>query len=95
LTFARALVFDPQMLILDEATSNIDSQTEHLIQDALEKLMRKRTCLIIAHRLSTIQKVDRIIVLDKGQITEQGNHQQLLAKQGLYAKLYKLQFTGN
>ncbi len=93
LTFARALVFDPQILILDEATSNIDSQTEYLIQDALDKLMRKRTAIIIAHRLSTIKKVDRIIVLDKGRIKEEGTHRELLARQGVYAKLYKLQFA--
>jgi ATP-binding cassette subfamily B protein len=92
IAFARALVFDPQLLILDEATSSVDSQTEALIQNALGKLLRGRTSIVIAHRLSTVQRADKIIVLDKGQIVEQGSHQQLLAKQGLYYWLYQLQF---
>lgn len=93
ISFARALAYSPKILILDEATSNIDSQTEYLIQDALEKLTEDRTSLIIAHRLSTIQNVDRIIVLHKGEIVEEGSHKELLDKQGIYWKLYKLQWN--
>ncbi len=92
ITFARALVFDPQLLILDEATSSVDSQTETLIQDALEKLLRGRTSIVIAHRLSTIQRANKIIVLDKGKIMEQGSHQELLSNQGIYYWLHQLQF---
>ncbi len=92
ITFARALVFDPQLLILDEATSSVDSQTEALIQDALEKLLRGRTSIVIAHRLSTIQRANKIIVLDKGKIVEQGSHQELLTRQGIYYWLHQLQF---
>ena len=80
------------MLVLDEATSSVDTETEGLIQDALGKLMRGRTTFIIAHRLATVQNVDRIIVLHKGQIVEQGNHQELLAKRGYYYRLYELQY---
>ncbi len=93
ISFARALAYSPNILILDEATSNIDSETEYLIQDALEKLTQERTSLIIAHRLSTIQNVDRIIVLHKGKIIEKGNHQHLLSKKGIYWKLYQLQWN--
>ncbi len=93
ISFARALAYSPTILILDEATSNIDSETESLIQDALEKLTQERTSLIIAHRLSTIQNVDRIIVLHKGKIVEKGNHQQLLSQKGIYWKLYQLQWN--
>jgi ABC-type multidrug transport system fused ATPase/permease subunit len=92
LAFARALYFDPAILVLDEATSNIDTETERLIQDATARLIRGRTSLIIAHRLSTIRSADSIIVLEHGKIIEQGDHQSLLAAQGLYYELYKLQF---
>lgn len=91
---ARAILKDAPILILDEATSALDSESEHLIQDALWKLMEGRTALVIAHRLSTIQKMDRIIVLDNGQIAEQGTHKQLLQAKGLYAKLWKHQSGG-
>jgi len=91
IAFARALVFDPKILILDEATANIDTETERLIQDALEKLIRGRTSIIIAHRLSTIKNVDTIYVLHKGKIVERGNHQELIRKKGLYYHLYQLQ----
>ena len=77
---------------MDEATSSIDSETEHLIQEGLKHLMEHRTSIIIAHRLSTIREVDRIIVLDQGEIKEEGNHQQLMENAGLYSKLYQLQF---
>ncbi|MBL8151163.1 MAG: ABC transporter ATP-binding protein [Blastocatellia bacterium] len=92
LSFARALAFDPRILVLDEATSSVDTETELLIQDAIAKLLKGRTSLIIAHRLSTIQSADKIIVLHKGQVREAGSHQQLLAKRGIYYKLYKLQY---
>jgi len=91
LSFARALAFDPPVLVLDEATANIDSATEKLIQDALDILMRGRTSIVIAHRLSTIKHVDRIYVLHKGQIKEVGTHQELLKKRGVYHNLYQLQ----
>ncbi|MDQ7064076.1 MAG: ABC transporter ATP-binding protein [candidate division KSB1 bacterium] len=93
LAFARALAFDPAILILDEATSNVDTETEILIQQALERLMRDRTSIIIAHRLSTIQNVDRIIVLHKGEIREIGTHAELLSLEGIYHRLYQLQFA--
>ncbi|MBS4016289.1 MAG: ABC transporter ATP-binding protein [Candidatus Latescibacteria bacterium] len=92
LSFARALVRNPQILILDEATSSIDPYTESLIQDGLHKLLQNRTAIIIAHRLATIQMVDRIIVIHKGQIVEQGTHRELLKKQGYYYRLYRLQY---
>jgi len=93
LSFARALVFDPGILILDEATSNIDTETELLIQDAIDRIIKGRTTLIVAHRLSTIQHADKIIVMSKGEIKESGNHQELLAKQGMYYDLYTLQYS--
>ena len=93
LSFARALVFDPGILILDEATSNIDTETELLIQDAINRIIKGRTTLIVAHRLSTIQHADKIIVMSKGEIKEIGNHQELLAKQGMYYDLYTLQYS--
>jgi len=92
ISFARALAFDPRILVLDEATSSIDTETEQLIQRAIERVMTGRTSLIIAHRLSTIQRVDRIIVLHKGEIREMGSHQELLTHRGIYFKLYQLQY---
>lgn len=92
LSFARALAFEPKILILDEATSSVDTQTEILIQEALDELLKNRTALIIAHRLSTIQHADRILVIHKGEIWEQGSHEELRAKGGLYARLYELQY---
>ena len=93
MAFARVLAYNPAIFVLDEATSNIDTETEILIQDALKKVMQNRTSIIIAHRLSTIQHVDRIIVLHKGKIVETGNHQELLANEGLYYDLYRLQYA--
>jgi ATP-binding cassette, subfamily B, multidrug efflux pump len=92
ISFARALAFDPRILILDEATSSIDTETEQLIQQAIERVMDARTSIIIAHRLSTIQRVDKIIVMHKGEIREMGSHQELLAARGIYYKLYQLQY---
>jgi len=92
LAFARALAFNPNILILDEATSSVDTESEILIQQALRRLMTERTSICIAHRLSTIQNCDRIIVMHKGKIREQGTHQQLLRLKGIYYKLYQLQF---
>ncbi len=94
LSFARALAFNPRVLILDEATSSVDTETEMLIRDALGVLMRGRTTIAIAHRLSTIQDMDRILVLHKGQLRESGTHQELLAERGIYHRLYRLQFKG-
>ena len=92
LAFARALAYDPQILVLDEATSSIDTETELLIRDALEKLLKGRTSIIIAHRLSTVQNADRIIVLHRGRIRETGTHQELLRQKGIYWKLFQLQY---
>ena len=92
IAFARALAFDPRILILDEATSSIDTETEQLIQLALDRLLVGRTSLVIAHRLSTIQRADRIVVLHKGRVREQGTHQELLAERGIYHRLYLLQY---
>jgi subfamily B ATP-binding cassette protein MsbA len=91
IAIARALLRDPRILILDEATSNLDAESERLVQDALQNLMENRTTLIIAHRLSTIQKADRILVMDGGRIVEQGKHEELMAKGGLYRRLYETQ----
>ncbi|HEY0511952.1 MAG TPA: ABC transporter ATP-binding protein, partial [Thermoanaerobaculia bacterium] len=92
IAFARALAFDPSILILDEATSSIDTETEQLIQKALDRLLTGRTSIVIAHRLSTIQKADRILVLHKGEVREYGTHQELLALRGIYYRLYLLQY---
>jgi ATP-binding cassette subfamily B protein len=93
LTFARAIAFNPSvLLVMDEATSSVDTETEELIQDALYKLMRGRTSIIIAHRLSTIKHVDRIIVLHKGHVVEDGTHEELMARNGYYYRLYQLQY---
>ena len=92
LSFARALAFDPAILVLDEATSSVDTETEILIRDALHVLMAGRTTIAIAHRLSTIQDMDKILVMHKGELREMGSHQELLAQRGLYFKLYQLQF---
>ena len=95
LAFARALAFDPEILILDEATASVDSHTEELIQKALEKLLANRTAIVIAHRLSTIKNADKILVMHKGRIREQGSHEELLKKDGLYQKLYKVQIENH
>jgi ATP-binding cassette, subfamily B, multidrug efflux pump len=92
ISFARALAYDPKILVLDEATSSVDTETELLIQRAIEKLLVGRTAIVIAHRLSTIQSADKIIVMHKGEIRETGNHQELLANRGIYYKLYQLQY---
>ena len=91
LSIARAILKNPPILILDEATSALDTESEKLVQDALNKLMKNRTSLIIAHRLSTIQYADEIVVMQKGEIIERGSHSDLLSKQGTYKKLYDLQ----
>ncbi|MBX7042470.1 MAG: ABC transporter ATP-binding protein/permease [Ignavibacteria bacterium] len=95
ISFARALAYDPRILILDEATSSVDTNTEILIQSAIKKLIEGRTSIIIAHRLSTIQNCDKIIVMHKGEIKEMGTHQELLGNEGLYFKLYQLQYKEN
>lgn len=95
ISFARAVVYQPSLMILDEATANIDSETEELIQESLEKMMNISTMLIVAHRLSTIQHSDKIIVMQKGEIKEEGSHQELLKYKGLYYNLYQLQYDEN
>ncbi|MGH8631881.1 MAG: ATP-binding cassette domain-containing protein, partial [Burkholderiales bacterium] len=92
LSFARALAHDPRILILDEATSSVDTATEFQIRAALERLISGRTSIVIAHRLSTVQRADRILVFHKGRLREQGSHQELLTQRGLYFKLYQLQY---
>ncbi len=92
ISFVRALVYDPKLIVLDEATSSVDTETEELIQKAIQQLMKGRTSIVIAHRLSTIQNADQILVLDKGEIVERGNHDQLLKKDGFYAKLHQMQY---
>lgn len=92
ISFVRAMVYDPKIIVLDEATSSVDTETEELIQSAIEVLMEGRTAIVIAHRLSTIQGADKIIVLDKGEVKEIGTHQQLIDKKGFYAKLYQMQY---
>lgn len=94
ISFIRAYVFNPRILILDEATSSIDSESEELIQEATRQLTKNRTSIVIAHRLSTIQNANKIIVMDKGEIKEEGNHQELLKHNGLYKHLYEIQFSG-
>ena len=92
LTIARAFFKNPPFLVLDEATSALDAESEVLVQRALEVLMRGRTSLVIAHRLATVRKADRILVLDEGKVVEEGRHRELIARQGIYARLYELQF---
>ena len=92
ISFVRAMVQDPKIIVLDEATSSVDTETEEMIQDAIDKLMKGRTAVVIAHRLSTIQKADKIIVVDKGRIVEQGTHDELLQHEGAYANLYQMQY---
>jgi ATP-binding cassette subfamily B protein len=92
LAFARALAHDPDILILDEATAHVDTETERLIETALAELLRGRTSFVIAHRLSTVQRADRILVLHKGCLRESGTHQELLAARGIYHRLYQLQY---
>ena len=93
ITIARAMLMDSHMLILDEATSNVDSRTEIKIQQAMARLMKGKTSFVIAHRLSTIQNADTILVIQNGEITEQGNHEELMKKGGFYATLYNSQFV--
>ncbi len=93
ISFARALAFDPSILVLDEATSSIDTETEQLIQQAVERVLQERTSIVVAHRLSTIQRCDRIIVLHRGELREMGTHQELLLQRGLYWRLYQLQYN--
>jgi ATP-binding cassette subfamily B protein len=92
ISFIRAMVYDPRILVLDEATSSVDHETEEMIQQAIEKMMKHRTSIVIAHRLSTIQKADKIIVLDRGEIKEEGRHEELLTLEGYYAQLHKMQY---
>jgi ATP-binding cassette subfamily B protein len=91
ISFARALCRDPEILILDEATASVDPETERLIERGTEELMRGRTSIVIAHRLSTIRRATRIIAVHQGRIAEEGNHDELLARDGIYARLYRLQ----
>lgn len=94
LAFARALAYDPRILVLDEATSSVDAETEHLVQEALQHLLQGRTAIVIAHRLSTIERADRIVVLHRGVVREVGTHAELLARGEIYARLYELQYAG-
>jgi ATP-binding cassette subfamily B protein len=92
LSFIRALLYDPSILVLDEATSSVDTESELLIQHAIDTLIKGRTAIVIAHRLSTIRKADKIIVLDKGELKEMGTHEELMAREGFYAQLHSMQF---
>lgn len=92
ISFARAIIDDPQILVMDEATSSVDTQTEHLLQQSLEKVLEGRTSFVIAHRLSTIRSADTILVIDRGELIEQGSHETLVAKRGTYFDLYQKQF---
>jgi ABC-type multidrug transport system fused ATPase/permease subunit len=92
IAIARAILKDPAILILDEATSSLDSESEQLVQEALENLMEGRTSFVIAHRLSTVRSADKIVVIDKGTVSEMGTHQQLMTQNGLYRKLNEMQF---
>lgn len=92
ISFVRAMVYNPKIIVLDEATSSVDTETEEMIQNAIEKMMKGRTSIVIAHRLSTIQEADKIIVLDKGEIKETGTHQELLKKGGFYHQLHNMQY---
>jgi len=92
ISFARALAHQPRILVLDEATSSVDTETEFRVRDALSRMIQGRTSILIAHRLSTIQRADRIVVMHKGRIREVGSHQELLAARGIYWKLYQLQY---
>lgn len=92
ISFVRAMVYDPKIIVLDEATSSVDTETEELIQQAIDKLMKGRTSIVIAHRLSTIQKADKIVVLEKGEIKEEGSHEQLLSLDGYYSQLHRMQY---
>ena len=93
LTIARAMLLDAHMLILDEATSNVDTQTEQQIQAAMRELMKDKTCFVIAHRLSTVRSADHILVMRDGQVVEQGTHDSLMSAEGFYHKLYQAQFS--
>ena len=93
LTIARAMLYDTSMLILDEATSNVDTNTERQVQQAMRSLMKGKTCFVIAHRLSTIQNADRILVVNHGDVVEQGTHDSLMAAKGFYYRLYASQFA--
>jgi len=92
LSFARALANDPEILVLDEATANVDTETEMWIQEAVENLMSSRTSIVIAHRLSTIRNADKILVMHHGELREEGRHEELLAMKGIYARLHQLQY---
>jgi len=92
LSFIRAMLYNPSILILDEATSSVDTESEMLIQHAIDTLIKGRTSIVIAHRLSTIRKAHKIIVLDKGEVKEMGTHEELLQKGGFYSKLHEMQF---
>jgi len=92
ISFARALAHDPRILVLDEATSSVDTETEVRVREALSRMVKGRTSVIIAHRLSTIQQADKIMVMHKGQLREMGSHQELLTQRGIYWKLYQLQY---
>lgn len=92
ISFARAVVADPQILVMDEATSSVDTQTEHVLQHSLQQVLHGRTSFVVAHRLSTIRAADRILVIDQGELKEQGSHEMLIAQQGRYYELYRKQF---